>query len=296
MVGRPLTPLFQSFPVGEVHLSECALDRRNLLQCLSCGLRYHESIPSLSSLSSLYDAAGLEQCWASAGREKLLHERLAFIGPDLDRMACVSVLDIGCHTGEFLSRLPSGWLKSGCEINKRSALQAEALLPSAVIEADRFEDAQFEAASFDLITAWDVMEHIHTVDLFVGKVYALLKPGGFFVFETGNYASFYAKLAGLAWYYYSLLEHTVFFSAGVVETALFRFGFESVMVVETNHDHAGQRLMGTRCRAGLIAAYTLRGRLPILHSRLARWLNRAGTLPQPQCKDHMLVIAQKPGA
>jgi SAM-dependent methyltransferase len=69
-------------------------------------------------------------------------------------------LDIGCGTGNFLSALQQqGWATHGLEINPHIAWFVHAQRGLDIVVGDSLSTA-FADGTFDLITFWDVLEHL----------------------------------------------------------------------------------------------------------------------------------------
>jgi 2-polyprenyl-3-methyl-5-hydroxy-6-metoxy-1,4-benzoquinol methylase len=99
-----------------------------------------------------------------------------------------SVLEIGFGNGEFLGFARSeGASITGCEITTASihAAQKEGI---ALIPADFETDAQAYAASFDVIAAYDVFEHLDppTIMAKLTAIAGMLKPGGWLILRYPN--------------------------------------------------------------------------------------------------------------
>jgi SAM-dependent methyltransferase len=98
----------------------------------------------------------------------------------------VRVLDIGCAFGAFLSALDPRWERYGTDVSRYAVEKAAAALPEI-----RFARADVDAipfpGPFDVITSFDVIEHIGSLDQVARTVEALLAPGGHFVFVVPVY-------------------------------------------------------------------------------------------------------------
>ena len=97
------------------------------------------------------------------------------------------LLDMGCGLGFFVqvvARQP-GWEAVGCEISEPAVRHARDTLQQQVVCA-RLEDAPWSAASFDVITMWDVLDHILAPDPLLKRCHALLKDDGLFFLRTPN--------------------------------------------------------------------------------------------------------------
>jgi SAM-dependent methyltransferase len=183
------------------------------------------------------------------------------------------------------------------EVNPAAArIAAKRLRDSEIVEAT-FQEAELPLSSFDLITAWDLVEHLSTPRVWVDKVSRLLKPGGCLIFETGDILSPYSRIAGLSWYYYSILDHSVFYHPVAVKWLLADTPIRIVSIKRSVHAHrnvmTGRSLLAERLKAAAVITYSLRGRVKSTHRIIANILDKDGTLPQPYFVDHILVTGQK---
>ncbi len=96
------------------------------------------------------------------------------------------ILDIGCAFGGFLGSLNPGWDRCGVDASDYAIALAR----------DQFPDVRFEPAGageypihgpFDVITAFDVLEHIPSVRDTFAWIESSLSPGGGFVFVVPVY-------------------------------------------------------------------------------------------------------------
>jgi 2-polyprenyl-3-methyl-5-hydroxy-6-metoxy-1,4-benzoquinol methylase len=90
------------------------------------------------------------------------------------------LLEIGSAGGFFLDEARmAGFDVTGIELNERMAEWGRSTLGLEIL-AGIFEKLEFEASSFDVIVAQDVLEHVRDPRKFVSKVSGLLAPGGLF--------------------------------------------------------------------------------------------------------------------
>ena len=133
------------------------------------------------------------------------------------------LLDIGCGSGSFLALAQKrGWEPHGVEMSPGLSSACERNLGTRVITG-RFEDVKLPAGRFDVVTMWDVIEHVIDPGFCIRKVKELLRPGGLAVFCTPDEESILAR-TGLAFYKLTLSRyrypafalhppyHTYFFS------------------------------------------------------------------------------------
>lgn len=90
----------------------------------------------------------------------------------------------------------------------------------------------FPKEKFDLITAWDVIEHITNPRQIMNALNYALKKGGYLFLTTPNTASFDAKIFGWNWYGYKKIpEHVLFFNKNSINKLLNSTGFESLEII-----------------------------------------------------------------
>ena len=136
------------------------------------------------------------------------------------------VLDVGCAAGYFLRVMQEeGWQVTGLEPSDTIRRTAEERLGAENVRAGLLGQVELPPQSFDLITMWDVIEHIPDVVAAVRAVGRLLAPGGKFLIETQDVRSLAARVLGKRWQHYKHAEHIYHFHAGTLADALGRAGF-----------------------------------------------------------------------
>lgn len=123
------------------------------------------------------------------------------------------ILDIGCNTGALLDFAKDrGCQTSGVEFSCDSRLvlsQKGHTTYSSLNEV---------TGRFDIITAFDLVEHLYRIADFFDVCRSLLTPSGRFVILTGNINSMSARLTQSKWWYLRYPEHIVFPSKKVIDT------------------------------------------------------------------------------
>ncbi|MCW3067366.1 MAG: hypothetical protein JWN32_4538 [Solirubrobacterales bacterium] len=99
------------------------------------------------------------------------------------------LLDVGCGMGFFLERASvDGWDSWGCEPSPWWAEAAGRRVGAGRVFRGRVEDMAERRAEFDLVTAWDVLEHVFDPLPFLRRIAELLAPGGRLFLRTPNLA------------------------------------------------------------------------------------------------------------
>lgn len=109
------------------------------------------------------------------------------------------LMDLGCGFGSFVLVCRKNGVEAfGVDVaefdvdfaRKRLALTLPELDPQKAYALQSAEATQFPAASFDVVTAWNLLEHVPDFRLIIREAYRLLKPGGVFMGIAPNYAAF----------------------------------------------------------------------------------------------------------
>lgn len=123
-----------------------------------------------------------------------------------------------------------GWEVFGIEISKFISDFALKTFKLENIFHGTLKEASFKENSFDLITFWDVIEHLPNPIMELKMAYNLLKRNGILILETQNINSLFAKIAGRKWHHYKFWEHLYHFSPETIEILIGKAGFEIIQI------------------------------------------------------------------
>lgn len=102
----------------------------------------------------------------------------------------VSLLDVGCGLGAFLAaahdRHPELTL-AATDLDQEAVDTTTRRLPSADVRLASATDAPFDENRFNVVTAWDVIEHVPDRDRALHSIIRMVKPGGLVVMVVPVY-------------------------------------------------------------------------------------------------------------
>jgi SAM-dependent methyltransferase len=197
-----------------------------LLRCPGCSLVWLSQPPAPSEMHRHYTEA-YDRLISASGRNAphRWRERKKTLAQYKQSGA---LLDLGCSSGSFLQSLPSGsWELSGIEMSAESARNAEASSGAKVFVGEVLE-ASFAPESFDVITCFDVLEHLYEPRKVMARVAEWLKPGGVFYVLVPNIDSAEARVFGSYWHGLELPRHLFHYSPASLKLLAESAGLEEV--------------------------------------------------------------------
>ncbi|MGB1250838.1 MAG: class I SAM-dependent methyltransferase [Candidatus Promineifilaceae bacterium] len=196
-----------------------------IVECHECGYVYANPTWEPDELLSAYETVEDKVYVAErAGRELTFRKHLESLetlsGPANNR----TLLDVGAYIGVFVEiARDAGWDAIGVEPSEWAVEEGQRLgLP---LINGTMEAAELQGKQFDIVTMFDVIEHVTDPAGELQKAYQLLKPGGMIVVHTMDIDSLAAKLMRGRWPWLMSM-HIHFFSQRTLSKMLEQCGFE----------------------------------------------------------------------
>ena len=223
-------------------------ENHTLVRCKNCGLIYQNPKLQEDELLAHYPTANYELYSQPINNEKSPIRRadrqLSMIRRYRRIMKHTEqpghILDIGCATGSFIAIMrDQGWEVSGVELNPEVAQYARTVL-NLNVHPGTLEQAGFSDDSFDVVTMWDVFEHVLNPKATLKEIVRILKPGGTLVISVPNPSSLEARIFGANWAGWDRPRHLHLFTPAVLKRYLKDAGFAKIEI-----DSFGGRLSVT---------------------------------------------------
>jgi len=226
-------------------------DGIRVLKCEACGLVFGRPDRAVNA-RELYDIryfrdresyfspipADDAPCASGGGAAAGFREGLRLIG---SYRAPGRLLDVGCATGAFLSMARAeGWDVAGVDVSEYASSLARSRLGGSVYTGE-LADAGFPDSHFDVVTLWDVVEHLEHPGEVLSEARRILAADGILFLDTPNEEALIRRVAfmlhrmlcGRVAYPASKLYHMFhlyYFSEKTLLRLLGESGFEVVRV------------------------------------------------------------------
>jgi SAM-dependent methyltransferase len=209
-----------------------------VVSCLDCAFLYVDPRPTREEIPGFYPET---YSWQEAGEEISLLSKLVNALEKFYRFHLLryeagkvlrftgikkgNVLDVGCGTGDRLVVFRErGFDAFGVEISS-SAVYAKDKLKLKVVKGDIF-DARYPNNSFDIVTLYNVLEHVHDPRKLLREIKRVLKKDGFLVLGVPNSDCLQYKIFKGRWAAFDLPRDLSYFNPKLLSGMLKTEGFE----------------------------------------------------------------------
>ncbi|CAN5375031.1 class I SAM-dependent methyltransferase [soil metagenome] len=199
------------------------------------------------------------------------------------------LLDFGCGGGTFLKRMSDlGWEVTGLDAASGAVqrIRNDLRLPAHL---GTLPHPDLAAASFDVITMWHSLEHVHDPMAVLRAAFKLLAPGGQLIVAVPNIDSWPARYFGSDWFGLDLPRHLTHFDPKSLKEMLLLAGYKVTNVKLVKHSDwlRSSALLAKRRGRGTTLKHLLTWK-PL--AKLAAWL----MYMTGQC-DCLMAVVERPG-
>ena len=213
--SKGIYPLGKLQPKKQEQFSTIFISQSNLVeiwQCKSCLSMFKQNSLMEFDAVRLYAKGDSGMRWAVGNTDhySFLKRKTRVFREQLYKalVNSQSILDIGCSDGTFLDGMKAyGLQTAGVEYSRQGRNICSSKGHSIY---NTLGDVH---GKYDLITAFDLVEHLYDLSGFFKRCRDLLAPRGSLMILTGDPSCTMARIARQSWWYSSFPEHVVFPSA-----------------------------------------------------------------------------------
>ncbi len=291
-------PMFlEGLPLEERQLVESTTTSR-LYDCQNCSLGFREPAINASDLERMYAAMPTER-WQYATDNVAWTLARTWLLRRYRETEPVRVLDVGAFDGAFLRLLPDQWDRRAIEPSIAAHRDLEHAGIPCIAEFLTTPDPSHDGR-FDVVTMFDVFEHLPHPRAALADVMAYLKPGGHLLLSTGNCRHWTWNYLGGDHWYCEPLQHIRFANPGYF-TLFAGEGGCRVERIETHSHRPSTLAIRMKEAFETLSHYARRDRvwwrpLVSLLSKIPRlsYVRHKTMAPYtPGLRDHLFVVLQR---
>jgi SAM-dependent methyltransferase len=197
-------------------------------QCLGCGLGITSPFPEPGELVAIN-----QETYLLGQRINIYLSRCGYFKKRYRRQlrdinffkSGGRLLDIGCNIGLFLNEArAAGFDTTGVELNSECAEYARTNFELRVY-SDYINNISFEEGFFDVVTMYDVLEHIPDPQSILNDIRSILKPDGLLVIQSPNLDSLMAGISRSSWSWLCPPDHLFHFTPGSLCSLIEQSGY-----------------------------------------------------------------------
>jgi len=203
-------------------------------ECSSCSVRFTQDVPGEDSIGSYYKSEeyishsntskGLINWLYQLVRKRTLKQKKGLI-QNMTGLRNGNLLDIGSGTGAFVNEMKTaGWQINGLEPDadaRNNCKQEYGILLDDISSFYELPDS-----SYDAITMWHVLEHVHNLHGYIAKLKSLLKQNGKLFIAVPNYTAKDAVIYKEYWAAYDVPRHLYHFSPKAIQVLMEKHGLK----------------------------------------------------------------------
>lgn len=210
----------------------------DLVQCQSCHFLMTQDCPDMQSIGPYYQSEdyishsntkkNLTSRLYHTARNYMLNQKVSWVSK-MKKSGGKQLLDIGTGTGYFANHMKkAGWDVTGTEFDEGARAFAKDNFGLEIMEPVALDS--FDSNSFDAITMWHVLEHIHDLNGYVANISKYLKKEGTLTIAVPNHTSTDAKSFKSFWAAYDVPRHLWHFSPETIKKLMAKHGLELVKI------------------------------------------------------------------
>lgn len=228
-----------------------------IMACKGCGFLFTNPRPAASAIGQYYEstdyishhdeAKDLTSSLYNKVRDYTTQQKIKLIKKLAGGKG--SLLDVGCGAGFFLSKAKeAGWKVNGTEPDTQARDLSKNRVGDTIFES--IEDLNFVGQTYDTITMWHVLEHVHLLNETMKWLHEHLKSNGKLIIAIPNPESNDANEYRELWAAYDVPRHLYHFSKKSLQNLADNHAFKLEKVLPMWFDSYYVSMLSTRYQQG----------------------------------------------
>lgn len=260
MIHYSTCPVCRSTEINKVlDVKDHSISQENfaIWECKDCTVRFTQDVPDQQSIGNFYKSdvyishSNTDEGILSKLYKKVRNHTLETKSNLIKKYTVNTgtLLDLGAGIGAFLDTMRGkGWDVMGLEPDEGARNQALKYYNLKLSPAS--ELPKLPENSFDAITLWHVLEHVHELHPYLHHLKKLLKPNGKIFIAVPNYTSSDASFYGPYWAAYDVPRHLYHFSPKSIEILIKQHGLSLPTIKPMWYDSFYISLLSSKYKNG----------------------------------------------
>ncbi len=229
-----------------------------IFECADCTLRFTQDVPDNLGIGRYYKSEnyishsntskGLVNTIYQAVRKRALVQKRKLI-ESATGVRKGHLLDVGSGTGSFAATMKNaGWNVMALEPDEQARTVGLRDHHISIESSDRFN--HLPSDTYDAITLWHVLEHVHDLQGYIRQFRKLLRSTGKLFVAVPNYTSFDAMVYGENWAAYDVPRHLYHFNPRSMQRLMKLGELKVIKVMPMWYDSFYVSLLSSRYKKG----------------------------------------------
>ena len=230
----------------------------DVFECSRCSLRFTHPVPPADKIGVYYESedyishSNTRKGFINTLYHSVRRHTLSVKFGQIEKFTGMKRghhLDIGAGTGAFVQYMNGhGWKSQGIEPDAKARELALTYHNTQLLPSGMFETLCPE--TFDAVSMWHVLEHVHDLFPYLHQVRKILKPGGLAFIAVPNYTSYDGMKYGSFWAAYDVPRHLYHFSPASMKWLLSAAGFQLSGMIPMWYDSFYISLLSEKYKKG----------------------------------------------